>query len=143
MKLITIKIWFSILFVSFSLTASGQNKSNYASVLASANWGWQSRDGVEYGKASFDDLYGNPQTISIAKYSSESMYTMLYDKEYSTMGTDGLAAEAGATVAINGSYFNTSNLTSCTALWIDGIEIATTTEAEFARCNGVLCFKDG
>ena len=143
MKLITIKFWFSILFVSFSLTASGQNKSNYASVLASANWGWQSRDGVEYGKASFDDLYGNPQTISIAKYSSESMYTMLYDKEYSTMGTDGLAAEAGATVAINGSYFNTSNLTSCTALWIDGIEIATTTEAEFARCNGVLCFKDG
>lgn len=134
---------YTILIALIALTATAQNKSNYATMLANADWGWQSRDGVEYGKASFDDLYGNPQVVSIAKYSSEAMYTMLYDKEYSTKGTNGLAEEAGATVAINGSYFNMSNLTSCTALWMDGIEVATTTEAEFGRCTGALCFKDG
>lgn len=143
MKLITIKFRFSILLAFFAITAIAQNQTDYASVLANADWGWKSRDGVIYGKASFTDLYGNAQVVSIAKYSSESMYTMLYDKEYSTMGTNGLAAEAGATVAINGSYFDMSNCTSCTALWLDGIEITKTTEAEFARCNGALCFKDG
>ena len=52
--------------------------------------------------------------------------TMLYDKEHSSQGTNSLAAEAGATVAINGSYFNMSDNTSCTALWLYGSEIATT-----------------
>ena len=126
-----------------AIGGAAQNKSRYASVLANANWGWQSRGGVTYGKASFADLYGNPQMVSIAKYSSESMYTMLYDKEHSSQGTNSLAAEAGATVAINGSYFNMSNNTSCTALWLYGSEIATTAAEEYARCNGVVCFKDG
>ena len=141
MKLTTAKLYLLLAF--FAITAAAQNKSNYVSVLSSADWGWQSRDGVTYGKASFDDLYGSAQTVSIAKYSSETMYTMLYDQEYSSKGTNGLAVDAGATVAINGSYFNMSNNTSCTALWMDGIEIATTVTDEFARCNGALCFKDG
>ena len=143
MKLSTIKFQLPILLVIFAITATAQNKSNYASVLANADWGWQSRDGVVYGKASFDDLYGAAQRISIAKYSESSMSTMLYDKEHSSQGTNSLAAEAGATVAINGSYFNMSNNTSCTALWLYGSEIATTTSDEFARCNGVVGFKDG
>ena len=143
MKLTANKLHLSILLIIFAITAIAQNGTDYASVLANANWGWQTCDGVTYGKASFSDLYGNAQTVSIAKYSSESMSTMLYDKEYSTMGTNGLAAEAGATCAINGSYFNMSNLTSCTALWLDGVEVATTVTDEFARCNGALAFKDG
>ena len=144
MKLTTSRNYLLLILLALvTITSNAQSGTDYAAVLAEANWNWQTRDGVTYGNASFDDLYGNPQRVSIAKYSSESMYTMLYDKEYSTMGTNGLAAEAGATVAINGSYFNMSNLTSCTALWLDGVEIATTVEAEFARCNGVLCFKNG
>ena len=143
MKLTTFRNYLFILFALICITASGQGGTDYAAILANAEWGWQTRDGVTYGKASFDDLYGNPQRVSIAKYSSESMCTMLYDKEYSTMGTNSLAAEAGAKAAINGSYFNMSNITSCTALWLDGTEITTTASEEFARCNGALCFKDG
>ncbi len=134
---------FSLLLAFLVITANALSQSEYASVLANADWGWQTLDGVEYGKASFADLYGNPQRVSIARYSQATMNTSLFDKEYSTKGTNGLAAEAGATAAINGSYFNMSDLTSCTALWVDGIEVATTVEAEFARCNGVICFKDG
>ncbi len=139
----SVRLSLSILLVFFVVTATAQNKSNYASVLENADWGWQTCDGVVYGKASFTDLYGKAQRISIAKYSSQEMYTMLYDKEYSSQGTNALAAEAGAIAAINGSYFNTSNITSCTALWMNGIEIATTAAEEYARCNGVLAFKDG
>ena len=134
---------FSILLALFVITSATHGESEYASVLRNADWGWQTRDGVVYGKASFADLYGNPQVVSIAKYSQASMNTSLYVKEHSTQGTNGLAAEAGATAAINGSYFNMSNLTSTTALWVDGVEIATTAPEEYARCNGVLGFKDG
>ena len=56
----------SILFTFLALTVTAQNRKDYATVLAEANWGWQNRDGVEYGKASFADLYGNPQVVSIA-----------------------------------------------------------------------------
>ena len=73
MKLSTIHFRFSILLVFFAIAATAQSVSEYASVLANANWGWQSHDGVYYGKATFTDLYGNPQMLSIAKYSSSSM----------------------------------------------------------------------
>ena len=134
---------FSFLLLFFAITATALGESKYASVLQNANWGWKTRNGVTYGKSSFADLYGNPQVVSIAKYSDSTMYTMLYDKEKSNKGTNALAAEAGATVAINGSYFNMSDCTSCTALWLYGNEIATTVAEEFARCNGVIGFKDG
>ena len=133
----------SILFTFLALTVTAQNRKDYATVLAEANWGWQNRDGVEYGKASFADLYGNPQVVSIAKYSSAAMSTTLYDKEGSTQGTNSLATETGASVAINGSYFNMSTSTSTTALWLYGNEVATTASEEFARVNGIIGFKDG
>lgn len=143
MKLTIHNFRFSILLIFFAVTATVLGESEYAPVLRNANWGWKTRNGVTYGKATFSDLYGNPQIVSIAKYSDSTMYTMLYDKEKSNKGTNSLAVEAGATAAINGSYFNMSNCTSTTALWLYGNEIATTTAEEFARCNGVVGFKDG
>lgn len=134
---------FSILLLFFAITTTIFGESEYASVLRNANWGWKTRNGVTYGKASFADLYGNPQIVSIAKYSDSTMYTMLYDKEKSNKGPNSLATEAGATAAINGSYFNMSNCTSTTAIWLYGNEITTTTAEEFARCNGAVGFKDG
>lgn len=134
---------FSILLLFFAITTTIFGESEYASVLRNANWRWKTRNGVTYGKASFADLYGNPQIVSIAKYSDSTMYTMLYDKEKSNKGPNSLATEAGATAAINGSYFNMSNCTSTTAIWLYGNEITTTTAEEFARCNGAVGFKDG
>lgn len=131
----------ALLLALFALTAKAQ--SDNAVVLANADWSWQSRAGVEYGKASFDDLYGGAQRISIAKYAEAAMITSLYDKEGSSQGTNSLAAEAGATVAINGSYFNMSTFTSVTALWMNGSEIATTATSEYSRCTGIVAFKDG
>ena len=63
--------------------------------------------------------------------------------EGSPKGTDGLAAQAGAAVAINGSYFNMSTNRSITALWVNGTEIATTDSGEKARCTGIVGFKNG
>ena len=142
MKLTTFKSYLSILLSCLAIIASAQ-ETNYAEVLANANWNWQTCDGVNYGKASFSDLYGNAQTVSIAKYSSETMATSLCVKEGSFQSTPAIAAEAGATAAINGSYFNMTTCKSTTAIWVDRTEIATTTSDEFARCNGVIGFKSG
>ena len=143
MKLTTFKSILSILLACFTITVGAQDGTNYAEVLANANWNWQERGGITYGKASFDDLYGNAQVVSIAKYSSESVATSLYVKEGSFQPTPALAAEAGATAAINGSYFNMTTCKSTTAIWENRKEIATTSEEEYARCNGVIGFKSG
>lgn len=134
---------FPILLLFFVITAIARSESKYASILRDANWGWKNRNGVEYGKASFTDLYGSAQIISIARYSESSMATMLYVKEHSKQGTNSLAAETDAMAAINGSYFNMTTCTSTTALWLYGSEIASTAPEEFARCNGIIGFKDG
>ena len=134
---------FPILLLFLVITAIARSESKYASILRDANWGWKNRNGVEYGKASFTDLYGSAQIISIARYSESSMATMLYVKEHSKQGTNSLAAETDAMAAINGSYFNMTTCTSTTALWLYGSEIASTAPEEFARCNGIIGFKDG
>ena len=143
MKLTTIKSRFLFLLAFLVITTAAQSETEYSTILKNADWGWQNRGGVDYGRASFSDLYGNPQVVSIAKYSSYSLATTLFVKEHSSQGTNSLAAEAGATAAINGSYFNMTTLTSTTALWVNGTEIAATSSEEFARCNGIVGFKDG
>ena len=72
------------------------NASDYASVLSDADWHWQTRGDVTYGWASFTDLYGSPQRVSIAKYSNTMLGTSLFVKERSPQGTHSLAIEAGA-----------------------------------------------
>ena len=143
MKHFILKFQFSILLALFAFTTTAQNTTDYSSILLGADWGWQNRGGVDYGKASFEDLYGSAQVVSIARYSSEALATTLYVKEHSSQGTSSLAVETGATAAINGSYFNMNTCTSTTAIWLYGSEIATTSSEEFARCNGILGFKDG
>ena len=137
------RLWLSLAMAFLVAAATAQNKSNYASVLRNADWGWQTFGGVEYGRASFADLYGSAQTVAIARYSSAEMNTILVDKEGSYQGTNTLAFEAGATAAINGSYFNMSSCTSTTALWMDGKEVTTTAPEEFARVNGIVGFMNG
>ena len=69
MKTLSIlKFRFCVLLVLFVAMANEIIATEYASVLAGADWHWQTRGDVEYGWASFDDLYGNPQRVSIARY---------------------------------------------------------------------------
>ena len=82
MKLTTIKFRVLFLLAMLALTATAQNTSDYSSVLLGTDWGWQSRGGVDYGKASFDDQYGSAQVVSIARYSESTLATSLYVKEH-------------------------------------------------------------
>ena len=125
----------------YAPNANTTNTNTY--LLTSADWGWQTVGNVTYGKATFAGLYNSTQTVAIAKYSEALLSTDIYNKEGSTKGTDGLAAEAGAAVAINGSYFNMSTNRSITALWVNGTEVATTDSGEKARCTGIVGFKNG
>ena len=135
---------YDIVFTDSYVYAPTANTSNInAYSLSTADWGWQTTGNVTYGRATFAGLYNSTQTIAIAKYSEAQLSTSIYDVEGSTKGTNGLAADAGATVAINGSYFNMSTNRSITALWIDGVEVATTDVGERARCTGIVGFKNG
>ncbi len=125
----------------YAPAANTTNTNTY--LLTSANWGWQTRGNVTYGKATFAGLYNSTQTIAIAKYPETQLATAVYNVEGSTKGTNGLAADAGAAVAINGSYFNMSTIKSITALWVNGTEVATTDSGEKARCTGIVGFKNG
>ena len=125
----------------YAPTANTANTNTY--LLTSADWGWQTQGTVTYGKATFAGLYNSTQTIAIAKYPEAQLSAAVYNVEGSTKGTDGLAAQAGAAVAINGSYFNMSTNRSITALWVNGTEIATTDSGEKARCTGIVGFKNG
>lgn len=125
----------------YAPTANTANTNTY--LLTSADWGWQTQGNVTYGKATFAGLYNSTQTIAIAKYPEAQLSAAVYNVEGSTKGTDGLAAQAGAAVAINGSYFNMSTNRSITALWVNGTEIATTDNGEKARCTGIVGFKNG
>ena len=125
----------------YAPTANTTNTNTY--LLSTADWGWQTTGNVTFGRATFAGLYNSTQAIAIAKYSEAQLSTNIYDVEGSTKGTTGLAADAGATVAINGSYFNMSTNKSITALWIDGVEVATTDSGEKAHCTGIVGFKDG
>lgn len=125
----------------YNPNANTSNLNAYS--LSTADWGWQTTGNVTYGRATFAGLYNSTQAIAIAKYSEAQLSTGIYDVEGSTKGTNGLAADAGATVAINGSYFNMSTNRSITALWIDGVEVATTDSGEKKRCTGIVGFKNG
>lgn len=135
---------YDIVFADSYVYAPNANTANTNTyLLTSADWGWQTQGNVTYGKATFAGLYNSTQTIAIAKYPEAQLSAAVYNVEGSTKGTDGLAAQAGAAVAINGSYFNMSTNRSITALWVNGTEIATTDSGEKARCTGIVGFKNG
>ena len=125
----------------YTTKANTTNTNTY--LLSTADWGWQTVGDVTYGKATFAGLYNSTQTIAIAKYSEALLSTSIYDVERSTKGTSALATDAGAEVAINGSYFNMSTNESITALWLNGVEVATTDNGEKKRCTGIVGFKNG
>ena len=111
--------------------------------LARANWNWQTvSSSAQYGTVSFPSLFNSAQTISIVKYPESALSSSLVHKPgQEANGTDKLAAAAGATVAINGSYFDMSTFEPVTALWYNG---AMQCEGgKSARCTGIVAFKDG
>lgn len=117
------------------------------STFASADWNWQSvgADGAQCGKATFTDLFGGAQVISIIKYAEGNLTTSLVYNEGTGKATttSGAATANTATVAINGSYFdNTASsatyLSTTVPMWINNT--MTTTMKEAKRSNGIVGF---
>ena len=77
----------------------------------SARWNWKKLDkGAEAGSARMQ-LFGSTQTISIIKYPAHKFRTQIIHSPGECAGTtDSLAMKHGASIAVNGSYFNMKTL---------------------------------
>lgn len=110
-----------------------------SAALVTADWNWiKVGKGAEFGQASIG-MFGGVQCISIVRYPSGRFRTEITDaREELSGGTDAIAERVGATAAINGSYFNTRNLTPVTFLCIDGQIVSRTDKSELFRTDGIV-----
>ena len=56
---------FSLLLALFVAATAVLGQSQYLAVLQSADWNWQTCDGVTYGRAAFSDLYGLDEQMAL------------------------------------------------------------------------------
>ncbi len=108
----------------------------------SARWNWKKLDkGAEAGSARMQ-LFGSTQTISIIKYPARKFRTQIIHSPGECAGTtDSLAMKHGASIAVNGSYFNMKTLFPHTFLSYKHRIVGRTEGDEIVRSDGILAFK--
>lgn len=113
----------------------------------SATWNWTEigEDGAVAGKASFTSLFGAKQVINIIKYNESKLTTSLVCNEGKNVAktTSSAAVAEGATVAINGSFFDNSVMSAtyqytCVPVWYKN-ELRTRNDNP-KRCTGIIGF---
>lgn len=117
-----------------------QNKDSLA--VVDANWKWtKSQAGVTSGYATFR-LFDKQASISAAHYpSSQLALSIAYHTGNNCLTTSQAGSEAGAAVAINGSFFNTTTLVANTFYASAGTIICN--KALDTRSNGIVGIKKG
>ena len=84
-------------------------------------------------------IFDSPQSISIIRYPARKFRTELIHSPESKAGkTSAIAKRAGASMAMNGSYFNMKQLTPCTYFRIGDEIVGETSASESFRVNGVI-----
>lgn len=131
---------FAIFLAVISLCAAAQDPDSLT--FASTDWHWKDLGkGVQQGYAEIV-LFGKPEAISVLRYPSRKMRTMLvHAPEAQAAGTEIVAQEAGAVAAINGSYFNMKRLTPHTFLTVNHAILGLSPGSESSRTNGLVCIK--
>ena len=115
-----------------------------ADSVALATAAWQISDlgdGAESRYAQLD-LFDSRQSISVVSYPPRRFETRILALERRAEITSRLGREAGADIAVNGSYFIVKTFESVTFVWRNGRIEGRTTPGELMRTNGVVAFKD-
>lgn len=88
------------------------------------------------------EMFNSMQSISVIRYPAKHFRTTVCMKDgIEPPVTSVIGKQKNANLAINGSYFNMSNLNPVTFVFIDGQEYGRTTAEETMRTNGVLAIK--
>lgn len=143
-----VKIWLNGKFIKMSVTVAGtpvdpgKPMDPDSLALANAPWNWKTAStGVVTGYANFR-LFDKMASISIAHYPESKLALFIaYHTGSQCMTTSQAGKDAGAAVAINGSFFNTSTLVANTFYASKGTAICN--KALDTRSNGIVGIYSG
>lgn len=136
----------SALLIGSSLSAQQTITSTDIQAIQNANWNWTpagaNSKGKTYAEAGFCQLniFGGIQSISIVRYPAKRYKTDIFvSNGKDAAGTSALAKKAGATIAINASYFS-GELGPVTYVKDEGVECGFVKDIEYYRMRGMLMF---
>ena len=102
-----------------SLPAAAQTPRDSAA-LAQAEWQITDLGGGAVARRTQTELFGTQQTLSVAIYPRRGFSTLVVQPEGAARATSRLGEEAGADMAINGSYFHMKSAEPITFVLSDG-----------------------
>ena len=127
-----------LLLCSFSAAAQTPRDS-----IAFATAEWRTADlggGAECRYAQID-MFGSRQSISVVSYPPRGFETRIVHLDRRAEATSRLGRDAGADIAVNGSYFNVRTFEPVTFVLADKKVVGRTTPQELVRTNGIVAFK--
>ena len=109
--------------------------------LATAAWHTSDLGGGAECRYAQIDLFGSRQSISVVSYPPRSFETRIVHLDRRAEATSRLGRDAGADIAVNGSYFNVRTFEPVTFVLADKKIVGRTTPQELMRTNGIVAFK--
>lgn len=109
--------------------------------LATAAWRTSDLGGGAECRCAQIDLFGSRQSISVVSYPPRGFETRIVHLDRRAEATSRLGRDAGADIAVNGSYFNVRTFEPVTFVLADKKVVGRTTPQELVRTNGIVAFK--
>lgn len=109
--------------------------------LATAAWHISDLGGGAECRCAQIDLFGSRQSISVVSYPPRGFETRIVHLDRRAEATSRLGRDAGADIAVNGSYFNVRTFEPVTFVLADKKVVGRTTPQELVRTNGIVAFK--
>lgn len=109
--------------------------------LATAAWRTSDLGGGAECRCAQIDLFGSRQSISVVSYPPRGFETRIVHLDRRAEATSRLGRDAGADIAVNGSYFNVRTFEPVTFVLADKKVVGRTTPQELMRTNGIVAFK--
>ena len=110
--------------------------------LATAAWHTSDLGGGAECRYAQIDLFGSRQSISVVSYPPRGFETRIVHLDRRAEATSRLGRDAGADIAVNGSYFNVRTFEPVTFVLVDKKIVGRTTPKELVRTNGIIAFRD-
>lgn len=136
-----ILITFILVLTSYPIWGIERDKDSLAFV--NADWNIIELEGGATAMTAQVQIFDSPQCISIIRYPARKFRTeLIHSPEDKAGKTSVIAQREGASMAMNGSYFNMKQLTPCTYFRIGSEVLGETSASESFRVNGVIGIRD-
>ena len=135
-----IRTLLGVLTLLCTLPAASQTPGD-SIALATAVWHTSDLGGGAECRCAQIDLFGSRQSISVVSYPPRGFETRIVHLDRRAEATSRLGRDAGADIAVNGSYFNVKTFEPVTFVLADKKVVGRTTPGELVRTNGIVAFK--